>query len=75
MKKFLIFAIFSVIFISFTSAKKEKERPVNLIIFIGDGMGADHVYAGMTWSGFTDDLPCISGYRVQHYEFSRQVYN
>jgi len=68
MKKFLIFAIFSVIFISFTSAKKEKEKPVNLIIFIGDGMGTEQVYAGMTFSGYSMTFPAfpVTGFSITY---------
>jgi alkaline phosphatase len=66
MKKYLIFTIFAIIFISFTSAKKEKERPVNLIIFIGDGMGVDQVYATMTRTGFTMTFPAfpVTGFSI-----------
>lgn len=68
MKKFLIFTISAVILVSFTSAKKEKERerPVNLIIFIGDGMGVDQVYASMTRSGFTMTFPAfpVTGFSI-----------
>lgn len=68
MKKVLLFTILAVIIVSFTSAKKEKERPVNLIIFIGDGMGTEQVYAGMTFSGFRMTFPAfpVSGFNITY---------
>jgi len=36
-----------------TSSTNKKQKPDNLILFIGDGMGVAQVYAGMTRSGFT----------------------
>ncbi|HUW92964.1 MAG TPA: alkaline phosphatase [Bacteroidales bacterium] len=66
MKKFIIFTIFTVILVSFTAEKKEKDKPLNLIIFIGDGMGVDHVYAAMTRSGFTMTFPAfpVTGFSI-----------
>lgn len=66
MKKFLLFTVLAVILVSFTSAKIEKERPVNLIIFIGDGMGVDQVYASMTRSGFKMTFPAfpVTGFSI-----------
>lgn len=68
MKKFLLFSILALMAISFSSAKKEKDKPVNLIIFIGDGMGVDQVYAGMTASGFTMTFPAfpVSGFSITY---------
>jgi alkaline phosphatase len=68
MKKFLLFTILAIIIVSFTSAKKEKERPVNLIIFIGDGMGTEQVYASMTFSGFRMTFPAfpVSGFSITY---------
>lgn len=37
--------------------QKQEQKPENLIIFIGDGMGVAQVYAGMTASGFTMTFP------------------
>jgi alkaline phosphatase len=42
-----IFILVLVLFISGCADKKEK-NPKNIIIFIGDGMGTAHVYAGMS---------------------------
>ncbi|MCJ7820914.1 MAG: alkaline phosphatase [Bacteroidales bacterium] len=68
MKKFLIFSILTFMAISFSSAKKEKDKPVNLIIFIGDGMGVDQVYAGMTASGFNMTFPAfpVTGFSITY---------
>jgi alkaline phosphatase len=68
MKKFLIFSILTFMVISFSSAKKEKDKPVNLIIFIGDGMGVDQVYAGMTASGFKMTFPAfpVTGFSITY---------
>lgn len=68
MRKFLIFTLLSVILVSFTSAKKEKDRPVNLIIFIGDGMGTEQVYAGLTFSGFSMTFTAfpVSGFSITY---------
>lgn len=68
MKKILIFVVFTVVLVSFASAKKEKDKPVNLIIFIGDGMGTDQVYAGMTYSGFSLTFPAfpVSGFSITY---------
>jgi len=46
MKKISILLIFSVLFFA---CKRAEEHPVrNIILFIGDGMGIPHIYAGMT---------------------------
>ena len=42
-----------------TAAGRKEQKPLNLIIFIGDGMGTDQVYAGMTASGFTMTFPAF----------------
>ena len=75
MKKFLNLSAVLLIIITLTAAGSDKKKPKNLILFIGDGMGVAQVYAGMTSSGFTHDIPGFSRHRFQHYIFSKQLYN
>jgi alkaline phosphatase len=51
-----------------TAAGGKEQKPLNLIIFIGDGMGTDQVYAGMTASGFTMTFPAfpVTGFSITY---------
>ncbi|MCU0366704.1 MAG: alkaline phosphatase [Bacteroidales bacterium] len=59
MNKRLIFPAIVLIMLVLTAAGRKEQKPLNLIIFIGDGMGTDQVYAGMTASGFTMTFPAF----------------
>jgi len=54
--------------LTLTSAGSEREKPRNLILFIGDGMGVSHVYAAMTVSGNTMTFPFfpVTGFSRTH---------
>jgi alkaline phosphatase len=63
---------------SFVPAKKEKAKkeplPANIILFIGDGMGPAHLYAGMTVSDrplFIEKFP-YSGY-VKTWSYDKYI--
>jgi alkaline phosphatase len=64
MKKFLNLSAILLIIITLTAAGNDKKKPKNLILFIGDGMGLEQVYASMTSSGFTMTFPAfpVTGY-------------
>jgi len=59
MNKRLIFLATLLIMFLLTAAGRKEQKPLNLIIFIGDGMGTDQVYAGMTASGFNMTFPAF----------------
>ncbi|NLE33890.1 MAG: alkaline phosphatase [Bacteroidales bacterium] len=50
------------------SAGSVRQKPVNLILFIGDGMGVAHVYAAMTVSGNNMTFPSfpVTGFSRTH---------
>lgn len=68
MKIFSRLAVFAVIFLTLTSAGSVRQKPLNLILFIGDGMGVSHVYAAMTVSGNTMTFPAfpVTGFSRTH---------
>ena len=68
MRIFSRLAIISIIFLTLTSAGSVRHRPLNLILFIGDGMGVSHVYAAMTVSGNTMTFPAfpVTGFSRTH---------
>ncbi len=49
----------AIIIITLTSAGSMRQKPLNLILFIGDGMGVSHVYAAMTVSGNAMTFPAF----------------
>ncbi len=59
MKSCLRLGFISLLIITLTSAVSERQRPRNLIIFIGDGMGVAQVYAAMTVSGNEMTFPAF----------------
>jgi len=68
MKLHLRLIIISVILITLTSTGSSRQKPQNLIIFIGDGMGVSHVYAAMTASvtGMTFPSFPVTGFSMTH---------
>jgi len=50
------------------SAGSDRQKPLNLILFIGDGMGLSHVYAAMTVSGNEMTFPAfpVTGFSITH---------
>jgi alkaline phosphatase len=50
------------------SAGSVRQKPLNLILFIGDGMGVSHVYAAMTASGGDMTFPYfpVTGFSITH---------
>lgn len=60
--------VFIVIVLTLTSAGSARQKPVNLILFIGDGMGVSHVYAAMTVSGDSMTFPAfpVTGFSRTH---------
>ncbi len=68
MKYFLRLVLISVITLTLISAGSERQKPRNLIIFIGDGMGVAHVYAAMTASGNEMTFPSfpVTGFSITH---------
>jgi alkaline phosphatase len=48
MKKITILVLVSVLFFSCKRIPEEQQHVKNIILFIGDGMGIPHIYAGMT---------------------------
>jgi len=57
-----------ILVITLTSASSNRQRPENLILFIGDGMGVSQVYAAMTASGFEMTFPAfpVTGFSITH---------
>ncbi len=68
MKYFLRLVLISIITLTLISAGSERQKPRNLIIFIGDGMGVAHVYAAMTASGNEMTFPSfpVTGFSITH---------
>ena len=68
MKIFSRLAVIAVLLLTLVSAGSVREKPLNLIIFIGDGMGVSHVYAAMTVSGNTMTFPSlpVTGFSRTH---------
>lgn len=68
MKTFFKLAVISSIIITLTSAGSVRQKPRNLIIFIGDGMGLSHVYAAMTVTGNKMTFPAfpVTGFSITH---------
>jgi len=68
MKLKYLLLILPVLIIALCSADRIKDKPVNLIIFIGDGMGTSQVYAAMTASGFSMTFPSfpVSGFSITY---------
>jgi alkaline phosphatase len=65
-KSLSIFAVFlAVTILSFSS---ERQKPKNLIFFIGDGMGVTQVYAAMTVAGFEMTFPSfpVTGFSMTY---------
>jgi len=60
--------IFFVSLFTLTLSAVSKDKPQNLIIFIGDGMGVAQVYAGMTASGYTMTFPSfpVTGFSITY---------
>ena len=61
-------AAFVIIVLTLTSAGSARQKPLNLILFIGDGMGVSHVYAAMTVSGNSMTFPSfpVTGFSRTH---------
>lgn len=74
MKNRLRFLAIMLIMITLTAAGRKEQKPLNLIIFIGDGMGTDQVYAGMTASGFNMTFPAfpVTGF-ITTYSANRYI--
>jgi alkaline phosphatase len=68
MKSFYKFAIILAASLIFVSAGSDRQKPLNLILFIGDGMGVSHVYAAMTVSGNSMTFPSfpVTGFSRTH---------
>lgn len=66
MNRYLAILVF--FFTAYSLSAQKKERPENLIIFIGDGMGVAQVYATMTASGFEMTFPKfpVTGLSITH---------
>lgn len=68
MKIFLRSIAISLVILTLTSAGSSRNNPLNLILFIGDGMGVSHVYAAMTASGNNMTFPFfpVTGFSMTH---------
>lgn len=68
MQGYLRLIVISLIIITLSSAGSERQKPRNLIIFIGDGMGLAHVYAAMTVSANEMIFPFlpVTGFSITH---------
>jgi alkaline phosphatase len=68
MKKLLNLSAIVLIIITLMAAGSDKKKPKNLILFIGDGMGVDQVYASMTSSGFNMTFPAfpVTGFSITY---------
>jgi len=68
MKNTILFAIVTLMLFTSCKAVDEDQKPVNVIIFIGDGMGVSQVYSGMTASGNNMTFPYfpISGFSITY---------
>lgn len=58
----------ALVVLTLASAGSSRQKPRNLILFIGDGMGVSHVYAAMTASGNTMTFPSfpVTGFSRTH---------
>ncbi len=61
-------SFFLLIVLTLSAAGSDRRKPVNLILFIGDGMGVSHVYAAMTVSGNSMTFPAfpVTGFSRTH---------
>ncbi|MCU0459399.1 MAG: alkaline phosphatase [Bacteroidales bacterium] len=68
MKVLYRLSILFAIALTIISAGSVRQKPLNLILFIGDGMGVSHVYAAMTVSGNTMTFPSfpVTGFSKTH---------
>lgn len=68
MRIFSRLSVVAIIFLTLSSAGSVRQKPLNLILFIGDGMGVSHVYAAMTVSGNTMTFPYfpVTGFSRTH---------
>jgi alkaline phosphatase len=68
MKARYLLLAFPLLIITFCCADKIKDKPLNLIIFIGDGMGTSQVYAAMTTSGYSMTFPYfpVTGFSITY---------
>jgi alkaline phosphatase len=68
MKIFFRITAVAIIILTLTSSGSVRQKPLNLILFIGDGMGVSHVYAAMTVSGDTMTFPAfpVTGFSRTH---------
>ncbi len=60
--------VLTLLAIMLASAGSDRQKPHNLIVFIGDGMGVSHVYAAMTVSGNEMTFPRfpVTGFSITH---------
>jgi len=58
----------ALVVLTLASAGSSRQKPRNLILFIGDGMGVSHVYAAITASGNTMTFPSfpVTGFSRTH---------
>ncbi len=68
MKIYFRLTVISVLILTLISAGSARQKPRNLIIFIGDGMGLSHVYAAMTVGGNEMTFPAfpVTGFSITH---------
>ena len=68
MKILLRLTAVAIVILTLTSAGSVRRKPLNLILFIGDGMGVSHVYAAMTASGNKMTFPFfpVTGFSITH---------
>jgi alkaline phosphatase len=68
MKVFWRFAILITFGLTLASGSSERQKPVNLILFIGDGMGVSQVYTAITASGNSMTFPSfpVTGFSKTH---------
>lgn len=68
MKIFSRFLVLSILVTLLASAGSDRQKPLNLILFIGDGMGVAHVYSAMTVSGDEMTFPFfpVTGFSITH---------
>lgn len=62
------FLVLSILITLLASAGSDRQKPLNLILFIGDGMGVAHVYSAMTVSGNDMTFPFfpVTGFSITH---------
>ena len=55
-----------VILLTLSAGRGSKDKPENLVLFIGDGMGVAHVFAGMMHSDFKMEFPAfpVTGFSI-----------